>query len=548
VAPEWGLGSYFQQQYLLFLQGLRGLRSGDRATLRGGFGRDKDGGAKGGVIIPPRFDDVFKLGTRPPLTRDDWSSFYQWKERGGAAPPPSTIAQIEQSIRTRERLSESTSPDWANSFGQMLTALDNTQDLLSTLALVGRFLLGGLAAAFPALGLPIMLLSGVANVINVLTLLGLLASPLYALVCRGPSAALAAGIPALLFGRGGKGKLGALADGNPFSRGPTGKGPLRVGPLGRGKGALPSAIEGAQVTGDLFGWGLVMGGLVGGIQDAAFGGVQALGGEAPRLKTPRHPERYLELFADVLHFYPLEAIDDLRSAAGVLCRAPLLLRPDSPLTTDERLALLVSYYAAMDLLKPFLFHPRRDEALDLAANDEWTPPVYATLDTLAGMERDVDRADALRARWPMTGAPARVAGDVLADAMFESAVAYHHTLEAPAVDDVGRWVEGAIVARITERWALAGPSSGSPITWRLTDEWALAECLAERGFIIRVTEPPERLAHFFEHYKLGRERSGGTMLSERELRALADATGVLLIPLLPADAPMPDLEAPAGGP
>ncbi|MGH8696420.1 MAG: hypothetical protein ACREVS_08090 [Burkholderiales bacterium] len=539
MANDWGVGTYLTAQWAQFVNGLTQLRGGGRIQFRQGATPPNQAAGGNWNIVPPGLNEIFKLGGRPPLSRQDWSTYYNIQAGGGGQLDPGKLSEINRILQIQNRLANTTTPDWAQSFGQILTALDNVQDLLSTLAVVGRLVLAPALALFPGAGIPLFAMALAADVLRVLTLLGLISTPLYALICRTPGEALAGGVPALLFGRGAKNKIGALGALNPFGRGPKAGMKGAYGAWRGGKPNLYNLIEAIQVTGDLFGWGMSFGGMVGMVVDGSFGVQQQLGGEAARLRTPLDPRAYHRLWAAELAAFEPAALDDYRLAAGVLARGGLLLRPDAPLTQEDRIALLAACYAALDVLKPIFWTDACSQAIEIAEADVFSPPVYGLTDTLAGIHGDVDSADVARARWPSRGAPARLTGADYATAVHEAAAAYHAGLRSADPDSPLAWLEGALTARITERLAIAVYRSETAQRWELTDEWAIAECLAERKFILRVTEERPNLEAFYAAYVAQRRQTGRSMLGERELRELARAAGVTLIPLLPADAPYP---------
>jgi hypothetical protein len=108
----------------------------------------------------------------------------------------------------------------------------------------------------------------VSDLLNLVNLIGQLASPLYALLCNGPIAGLAAGIPAMLMGPGLQGKVWRSAFMSPVSRVGMLKGILPRFGFGA---ALGLAIQAPQVTSSLWGYGVALGGIVGAVTQTATG-------------------------------------------------------------------------------------------------------------------------------------------------------------------------------------------------------------------------------------------------------------------------------------
>jgi len=262
------LAGFFGDEWQRFLDGIKGLDPRYADRLAGVTGRPGRQPGEAGTITIPGWDSVIRVGPRPQASPQEWAEYYRALREGRPANLPQNIKDEITRLRLmREAMRTSNQPGWANAVGNIMTAIDNVQDLASTIATLGRLFLWAAprigARAAPIVGWVVL----VGDLLNMMNFLGMVAMPFYAFFCDGPKNALLAGVPGAVL----KGILcrqvwttGRL---NPFSR--VGRAGRRIRSLGR----LPSIgnlIEVAQVTDSLWGYGLSIGSIYGMAMEALF--------------------------------------------------------------------------------------------------------------------------------------------------------------------------------------------------------------------------------------------------------------------------------------
>lgn len=533
---DWGPGQLLEENYKTFISSVGRLTRMEQENARGGFGPRREISQHTPAVVLPGWDDVLVLGPRQTVTKAQWKSFYA-QERGGpdAQLDPFTRNEIARRQRARDRFEHSPSPAWAREFGTALTALDNVQDLLSTAAVVGRFVVRPFPVIHPVAGPVLKVLTAVATAVNVLGLLGIVISPVYGMLCSEPGDALAAGMVSMLRGRALKQLATGVTKSNRRARLVAG---ARAGPrswLPAKRARIPALIEGAQVSKDLFGWGLSFGAVVGAVNDAAFGAEQLRRGQAVELRTPRAPHAYHALLADVLARYDTEALVDARLAANVWAWAPWLLGPDSPLDDVERQQTLYAHYVAAELLAPVVTHPRFVEAMDRALADEWTAPHYAWSDTAEALAEGGGVDARARRGWPTASPRPRLTGDELVALAHDLVDAYWDAIDLVPTWRPERAALELLTTRVMERTAILMLGAEDTIAWRLATPWALAEGLLDSGTWLDVHSDPRAVERLAETFERQREKSGNVMRTRASWIALAHAHGVRAFPILDAD-------------
>ena len=225
----------------------------------------------GSTVYVPGFEDIVHLKRFPPMTAEENRL---WKGRHYSDIPKERREEIRrEKARKKEKflaMLASPSPNISNNVGSIMTALDDTQDAISTLACVATIAakLGGKRVAqfmLPGIGWA-WLLSDTLNMIN-------------------PYSRLRQWWKADSSGRDPKRLSDLWGEYNPSTK----KGKRRTAKKIK-KWALSSAniVEGAQTTDQLFGVGISLGPVVGFALDLAFAGWRTQAGEFVDLKfTPR---------------------------------------------------------------------------------------------------------------------------------------------------------------------------------------------------------------------------------------------------------------------
>lgn len=611
MADDFGIDDLLQKEWERFTQALEDLADGGHRRARQLAARTDPASPQTRVISMPGLESVFTLYPRPQVTTEQYRIHFRAVASGQPSPlHPALVAEINRRIAVADRIAASPSPQWAQAYGSALTAIDNVQDLLTTVSVLGRLALGPIARAFER-GLPdvtraeallraqeraaaqlaarkaageaftelgerrlreavrrkvlqeasqqllnprrlasrfALPLLGVvmtaADLLNLMTMLGMIAFPGYAAFCAGAGAAMAAGVPATIFGTGLKGIASKSGSLNPFSR----KARLaRSATLRTIRPSFFNLLEVAQTTKELFGVGLTFGGIVGFIQDAAFGVEQARRGREVTVRSPHYAHTYHRLMARKLAAVPLAQLDDLRAASIVLAWGPLWFDPAAPLTIEERIEAAAAMHTAWSLLRPWLEAPEMDEALELAERDGPTPPQWALFDT-HGLLEAAGRPAAGRSLWPLTGSPERLLWYAVASEQATAAAQGLETLVFPIRGQIEGQLLAALAARITERSMIVLTGSTQAFRYELTTGYQTVESLALRNRLLHAGDPRERRLRFFALADSRLETKRGRSLDLPELEQLAREAGIRLIPLRPTDAGPADLELDQGHP
>ena len=234
------------------------------------FEKQKDAYNKvhGYTITVPAWDDILLLKQFPPMTEQETES---WKHKRFNEIPPLRLEQIraEKKKKKEKYLAQlaSPSPKIVRSAGAVLTALDDLQDAVSTIACIGLItaaVVGGTTAA---------ILSGPLGwVVGASTLLSLI----------NPYSRLRGRKGRALTGRGAKKNLEKLTDKNPFSKKSRAKVARRISKF---KPSVGNAIEALQVTAGIFGVGISIGPIMGFAQDVISGIIRTVTGQKVTFKT-----------------------------------------------------------------------------------------------------------------------------------------------------------------------------------------------------------------------------------------------------------------------
>ena len=276
----------------------------------------------GYTITVPALDDIIHINVPAPMTPVEE---LLWKLRRFNEIPTARLVEL-RAVKERKRakylaMLKSPSPEWVRSAGAILTALDDVQDALSTLACIGAItaaLIGGTAAAL--LAGPVGWLAGTAALLALI-------NPYSR--GKGPR-----GKPKT--GRSAKRELEKFTDANPFDK----KARVRVAKrLKKINLGIPNLIEALQVTDQIFGVGISIGPIMGFAQDMASGFIRQLGGAQVKMEMtppmyPGHVRKALKCLKtqSVLHGVTWES--DLSDDAASMIAANLSLQVAEPYVTQ----------------------------------------------------------------------------------------------------------------------------------------------------------------------------------------------------------------------
>ncbi len=259
----------------------------------------------GYVVTVPAWDDVIHLTKFKPLTDEETQL---WKAREYDKIPADRRADIRAEKESKRRkylaMLADPSPKIARNAGAILTALDDVQDAVSTLAcigMIGAAIIGGPVAA-AVLG-PLGLILGASTLLNLLNPMSQFNKAM-----KKPST-----------GRAPKRLLEKQTNKNPFSK------KAKVSLAKRIKKFKPStgnALEALQVTDNIFGIGICLGPIVGFVQGAISGVIRNALGQKVTLATSAPTPNKAEIAASkalravsLLHGYKWhsDASDETRS-------------------------------------------------------------------------------------------------------------------------------------------------------------------------------------------------------------------------------------------
>jgi hypothetical protein len=523
-------------EYNRFIGGWKQLDPDYSAALAQLKGNTGPKAGQPGQIIVPGWDDVIKLpgGVQP--TADDFKAYFKsLRDHQPSGLDPATQAAVLRALQRAKQAKASADPLYFQAWGAILTALDNVQDLVSTIASLGRlaiWLFPKIAGrAVPILG-PVILLN---DLLNIISLIGLLAMPAYALLCGGPRAAMAAGIPAVARGKALKGMSWKSMFANPFSR--VGRAKLRAKAAGRLPG-IGNLIEIGQTTQALWGWGLSFGAIVGAASatTAATAGIGRGTGY-----TVNWDNFYTSLGADIGAGRRPDTetlAPPLHQAAAVMVAAPVILGTQDVFSNEEHLAALLAYRGALELVTKALRGTgwqdvmARDGAPAMSLDAVVSPRVR---ELVTGLGWDLDAG----LRWPVPGSPRILPADewgVLMAGRMEQALGDYYLPRRLTQEGA---LAGVLINEILEGLMRLVYEDDEAIRWELTTDSRLISSMLESSVWLNAANPPEKLWRFWNAARAALEVSGATGLPESEVWRLAREADVDVIKLLPVDYPYP---------
>lgn len=619
-----GISALLADEVDRFRTGLDALSDGGARMARATAARRRWDDPAPRQITIPAWDDVIHVVPQPQITPAMREAHYGALRAGRPSP---LSADLQDNIAARGRrarlMNNAASPEYAKAWGQVMTAIDNVQDLLTTVVTVGRlglipairgidallpgagqlaareagnlaaqaaaratgesfaaaivelsqrvaageaaavaslaetraarstaiaaaarlaFREGSLAAAagFGArtIGRAIPILGWVllgADLLKLLQTFGMLSFPFYAALCGGPRAALAAGVPAVVMGRALKLRAGGMARLNPFGRHAR---VSRSRTVREWKPSIYNLMEVFQTTDSLFGVGVSFGGLVGLMQDSAFGVEQKLRGQDVRVSTDRVTDSFHRLYSGRLAREGKAALHDLRTSANVLATAPIINGVQDIFTLEEHIEALCAQTAAWDILRPYIEAPETVEAVNLALEVDWDPPVYLQGETEAWTAAAGLPADGF-GTWALPGSPTTISGEDYMNQAAPRVTAALRELLEPRRDSIEAPFIGALVDRIGSHAAVALTGSDDAIETEMLPVYQIMESLALAHRWPAVTGDETPMLAFFAACAARMAELRARSLGPADLDRLAEAADISLIHALGPEAPYP---------
>ncbi len=577
---DMGVPDMLSAEYQRFTNALGDLSDGGQRRARQISARCAPDQLAPRAVKMPGWDDVVHVVPRVRVTPEQRASHYDALRHGQDSPLAPELQDELRRLGRRARAMQATpTPEWAKTYGQAMTAIDNVQDFLTTVVTVGRLGLNpmlraltavGGAAAISGQGLVGIAMRGTARAIPVLgwvllaadilklvNLLGMWAFPFYALWCAGLPAAGAAAVPALVMGRALKLRASQLANLSPFSH----KAWLnRARTVNSWRPNIYNLMEVAQTTDALFGFGLSFGGLVGWVTDSAFGAEQKLRGQphppppgggpgpAARSAAPIGPPsggppspidaQIHALFARDLAHVPTPELHDRRVAGNVLAGGFIFDTVNETFTAEEHTEALVAQAVAWSFMADWIDTEAMETAVLLALDAPLAPPQYQWENVAAIMQGE-GVAPGGFGRWPMPGTPTHAIGENLMRWGAQRAPGALRELLAPLRDDALGALMGAAVVRIAHRSAILFTGSRDAIQFELLPEWQTLESLALARRLPRVDAGVETLIRYFAACAEWLELHNRRQLPLEALETIAERVGQPLLRGLDAEAPVP---------
>lgn len=397
--------------------------------------------------------------------------------------------------------------------------------------LIGRFI--------PVLGW--ILLAG--DLLNLLSLLGMLATPAYALACQGGSAALAAGVPAALFKGAIKNESWSMHVANPFSREARATRALRAGRL---IPTVSNLVEVVQTTDSLFGVGASFGGLVGLLNETLFGIAQLGDGQGLTVNTPGTAAPVSAEARKKFRAQHPRNQQLIMQAGQIATAAGAVWRVQDVFTEEEHVMTALAYMEAIALLWWFWHDLDWQESAAQLADVPLEAPFNVAQDTRLWAEaRGLD----LRhyRRWWFGGAPVRATGRQYAEAHATAIPAALREFLTPRRNTITGAFYGAVVNQTTEYLYMLLENDPRFFKWSLTTDARLVSSLVESGWLVPTTADEAAVWAMWQLARAQLEAHGATSLTTEEWAQLAHRAGVQLLPQLPPEAPVPAAFAASAG-
>jgi hypothetical protein len=396
------------------------------------------------------------------------------------------------------------------------------------------------------------------DLLNLLSLLGMLAMPAYAALCQGPAEALAAGVPAAVFKNGLKKETWKMANLNPFSR------TARAARAARALGRLPSIsnlLEVAQTTENLFGVGITLGGLTGMMMEGAYGIQLAASGQPVALNINsaagayNDPSRAIatpggqglatlgarlhQLMGDRVSSQSIAELVKNQQAAITLSQAPAILRVQETFDDETHLKVMVAYAAALSTLAPQLrgldFQALQAEMASVELEAPW-PPSVETLQWATAMGHDIESTR----RWWWPGGERWCTGADYVEHNYREVIQATRDWFIPHRNTVEGAFYGGLINTITEAVWLMLEDDDEFLKWSLSTDARLLASLCEAGRMVNTLAGEDRLWSLWNLARNRIEKQGDTSLQASEWDKLACQAGVQLITMLPPGSPWPE--------
>jgi len=545
-------------EWARFVQGVRNLDPAAQDSARIAAGRipGADGAPKS--INIPGWDDVVKIDSRTQATPAEYAEARQARqENRPSRNAPAVTAQLARNAETARRIASSAQPDYMQAWGSILTAIDNVQDLASSISTLGRLTLWGatrvpgivglvspatatvLARMGLSLGMrafwPIGVVLTISDLLNLIGLWGTGASVVYAILCGGSGAGFAAGAPTAIFKRSLKKDVAQKATTNPFGR----KARLARGlKMATGRVGLGDAVEIAQTTEQLWGYGLSFGSTVGFLAETAAAVELVARGVPVSVNAPQAYEKSGAQLSAWIRQQTTADVIAARQAAAVLATAPSVARVQAHFTDDEHLLTMLVLTHCAGVLTAWTKGLDVDDMVTRVMHEPLTVPRLISRDRLLELaENGVDVAAA--PRWWLAGFPVKATPAQLIDDGNVTIAAAGRAFMFPRRDEPEGSLFGTLVSQLAENLWFMLTKDDHALKWELAPDYAMFEQLALDGVLLNNQDPPDNLWRFWQAMRARYAELGDRMPAPSWYEPLAASLGVSLIRMLPPTAPYP---------
>lgn len=532
------------------------------------------------TVNVPGWDDIIKIPVGTKIRDTDYQEYKDAKrEKRAPNMDPLVVKQIEANRQKNADRRQSAQDDQSQAWGAVMTAIDNVQDFFSTVGTLGRVVIwtapripAALGIEKTAVGLVLAKLglrAGarlipfvgwvllVSDLLNYLNLLGMLASPLYGLLCNGTKGFLAAAAPTVVFKRGLQQEVWKKFSSNPFSKQARADRLLKAA---SGRVSIPNLLEVAQTTQQLFGWGLSFGAAMGFVAEAVnVVGLKAEGTDVrlvtPTLVTPQ-AERIAQAIRDYVATGDANHTENVRQAfertkaltaaqqalivqsARVLQTAPVIARVQSHFTDDEHLGLMIGVNIAAQIIAWYLHGLPVDDLIAAIVDTEVEVPLLFSQDTHEWIQAEGIDPRAEAHWWFPPYAKRATIGALMDDTIVRVPLAVEDFIE-PRRNTAEGVFFGSMVAQLTEQLWTTAAQDNEVLTFQLTTESRVLTSMVQHGRLWLRSNDPSALWRAWTDAKRTLESQRKTYLDTAQLDAIAERHGIEVWKMAPPDQPWP---------